>query len=457
MAADPSTSTRSPRLIRPIQLHPAQVIVVAFMGVVILGTGLLMLPISKQGPGGTGFTDALFHAASAVCVTGLSSVDTAEHWTRFGQATLLVLVQVGGIGIMTFASILGLVVARRLGLRTRLQTAHESNVVDQGDLRRVLWGVARISFSVEFVVAIMLMLRWWLGYNYDLGEAAWLGVFHSVGAFNNAGFALWSDSLTRFATDAWICLPVAGAVIVGGLGFPVLLELRRELRHRLHWTLNTKTVVAVTAVLLLVSTVFVTAVEWSNPKTLGALDPPARILAGFFQAVMPRSGGFNTVSIGDLQPTTWFGMDILMFIGGSPASTAGGIKVTTFAVIVFIVLSEIRGGGAVNMFGKRLPRSAQRQAITVVALTSAVIAIATMALMLLENFELDHALFEVTSAFTTTGLSTGVTSDLGTASKLMMVFLMFAGRLGPITLASAIALRRSDRLYQYPKERPIIG
>ncbi len=457
MAADSRLPNWFPRLTRPGPPHPAQVIVIAFTGVLIIGTALLMLPISKQGPGGTGFTDALFHAASAVCVTGLSSVDTATHWTGFGQAVLLLLVQIGGIGIMTFASILGLVVARRLGLRARLQTAHESNVVDQGDLRRVLWGVARISFSVELVVAAALTLRWWLGYEYGLGEALWLGVFHSVAAFNNAGFSLWSDSLMGFATDPWVCLPVAGAVIVGGLGFPVLLELRRELRHSLHWTLNTKTVIAATVVLLALSTVFVTAVEWSNPKTLGALDPPARLLAGFFQAVMPRSAGFNTVSIGDLHPTTWFGMDILMFIGGSPASTAGGIKVTTFAVIVFIVLSEIRGGGAVNMFGKRLPRSAQRQAITVVALTSFVIAVAAMVLMLLENFELDHALFEVTSAFTTTGLTTGVTPELGTASKLLMVFLMFAGRLGPITLASAIALRRSDRLYQYPKERPIIG
>ena len=442
---------------RALNLHPAQVIVVAFAGVVALGTALLMLPISRRGPGGTDFVDAFFHATSAVCVTGLSSVDTATHWTFFGQLVLIVLVQVGGIGIMTFASILGLVVARRMGLRTRLQTATETNVVDQGDLRRLLWGVARISFAVEIVVAIVLTLRWWLGYDEALLDAIWLGVFHSIASFNNAGFALWSDSLVGFATDAWICLPVAIAVIIGGLGFPVLLELRRELRTSLHWSLNSKIVVSTTVIVLIVSTVFVTAVEWSNPKTLGALDPPARMLAGFFQAVMPRSAGFNTVSIADMHPATWFGIDILMFIGGGPAGTAGGIKLTTFAVLVFIVVSEIRGEGAVNLFGKRLPESAQRQAITVAALFATVIAGGTMLLMLFDGFELDHSLFEVTSAFTTVGLSTGVTPDLSDASKILMIFLMFAGRLGPITVASAIALRRTDRLYQYPKERPIIG
>lgn len=442
---------------RFLQLHPAQVIVVAFSVVVALGTAALMLPIASVGAGGSHFSDALFHATSAVCVTGLSAVDTATHWTGFGQAVLLILVQVGGIGIMTFASILGLVVARRLGLKARLQTAHESNTVDQGDLRRLLWGVARISFTVEFFLAIVLTLRWWLGYDESFGHAVWLGVFHAIASFNNAGFGLWPDSLTRFASDPFICLPIAIGVILGSIGFPVLLELRRELRYTIRWSLNTKIVVVFSVGLLVLSTLFVTAIEWSNPKTLGALDPPARVLAGFFQAVMTRSAGFNSVPTSELEPATWFGMDILMFIGGGPAGTAGGIKVTTFAVLLMIAVSEIRGEGAVNLFGKRIPETAQRQAITVVALTSFVIAVGTMLLMLIDGFELDHSLFEVTSAFTTVGLSTGLTPELSAASKYLMVILMFAGRLGPITLASAIALRRTSRLYEYPKERPIIG
>ncbi|MBJ7470688.1 MAG: TrkH family potassium uptake protein [Solirubrobacteraceae bacterium] len=444
-------------LFRPRPLHPAQVISLAFATAGIVGTVLLMLPISRSGPGGTGFTDALFHATSAICVTGLSAVDTAEHWTGFGQAVLLVLVQVGGLGIMTFASILGLVVARRLGLRTRLQTTQESGIVDQGDLRRLLWGVARISLKVEILVAIALTLRWWLGYDERFVDALWLGVFHAVAAFNNAGFALWSDNLMGFVSDPFICLPIAVAVILGGLGFPVLMELRRQFRWSIWWTINTKIVISVSIALLVSSTIAITALEWSNPATLGQLDPAGRLLAGFFQAVNTRTAGFNSVDTAELNPATWFLMDALMFIGGGPAGTGGGIKVTTFAVLLLIVYAEIRGEGAVNVFGKRLPRSAQRQAITVAALAFTVISVATGLLMVIEGLDLDRSLFEAISAFTTTGLSAGVTGTLSDASKYVLVFLMFAGRLGPITLASAIALRSSNRLYEYPKERPIIG
>ncbi len=445
------------RLLRLPQLHPAQAIVAAFAGVVFLGTVLLMLPIATQGPGGSGLIDAFFHATSAVCVTGLSAVDTAEHWTVFGQAVLLVLVQVGGFGIMTFASILGIVVARRMGLRSRLQTAAESQTLNPGDLRRVLVGVAKISLTVELAVAFALMLRWWLGYDESIGRSIWLGVFHSVAAFNNAGFALFSDNLMGFVSDPLICVPLALSVIVGGLGFPVLMELRREFGRPLHWSLNTKIVVWVTIILLTGSTLLITALEWSNEGTLGPLDTPGKVLAGFFQAVITRTAGFNSVDIGQLHPETWFVMDILMFIGAGPAGTGGGIKVTTLAVLFFLVLTEIRGDGAVNLFGRRLPRSTHRQAITVVALAATVVVLATLVVMILEPVGLDQSLFEVISAFTTTGLTTGITDDLSGASKMLLVFLMFAGRLGPITLASAIALKRTSRLYEYPKERPIIG
>lgn len=439
------------------QLHPAQAIVVAFAAAVSLGTILLMLPISTPGPGGSSFLDALFHATSAVCVTGLATVDMASNWTGFGQAVILLLVQAGGLGIMTLASILGLVVARRIGLRSRLQTAAESQIVDQGDMRRVLWNVARISLAVEVSTATLLMLRWWLGYDESFGQAVWLGVFHAVMAFNNAGFALWSDNLIGFASDPWICLPICAAVIIGGIGFPVLMELRRELRSSVHWSLNTKIVLSFTAALLVVSTIVITAFEWNNPNTLGALDPPGRLLAGFFQAVQPRTAGFNSVDIGQLNPESWFAMDVLMFIGAGPASTSGGIKITTFAVLIVIVYTEIRGQGSVNMFGKRLPATAQRQAITVVALFATVIWVSTLAMMVLDDLALDRSLFEVISAFSTVGLSTGVTPDLSPASQVLVVFLMFAGRLGPVTLASAIALRRTNRLYEYPQERPLIG
>lgn len=229
-------------------------------------------------------------------------------------------------------------------------------------------------------------------------------------------------------------------------------------RHRRgRWTLNTTLVLITSASLLLVGTVWTLALEWSNPDTLGALDPPGRVLAAFFHSTVSRTAGFNSVDIGAMQPATLLGTDILMFIGGGPASTAGGMKVTTFAVLTAIVLSEVRGDGAANAFGKRIPRAAQRQAMTVAALGVFGVISGTMALMLLADVGLDRSLFEVTSAFATVGLSTGITADLPAAAKGVLIIMMFAGRLGPVTVASAIALRRQRRLYEYPKERPIIG
>ncbi len=436
---------------------PARAIVAAFAGAVAVGTVLLLLPVATAGPGRATFVEALFTATSAVCVTGHLVVDTPTYWSTFGQVVILVLIQVGGLGIMTMASLLGLLVSRRLGLRTRMTAATETRSVGTGDVRSVIAGVVRTSLLFEVVTSAFLAARLGLGYDEPPSRALWLGVFHGVSAFNNAGFALYSDSLTRFAADPWICLPIAVAVIAGGLGFPVLIQLRRELRCPRRWTLNTRMVLAATAVFLVGGTVFVTSLEWSNPATLGALDPPGRLLAGFFQAVMPRTAGFNTVEIGAMDHATWLGLVALMFIGGGPASTAGGIKLTTFSVLFFVIYAEVRGEGAVDAFGKRLPSAVQRQAITVALAAIAVVMTATLTLLILTDFDLDETLFEVVSAFSTVGLSTGVTARLPAAGQLVLVALMFIGRAGPITLATALALRYQTRLYERPKERPIIG
>ncbi|HEX8768261.1 MAG TPA: potassium transporter TrkG, partial [Jatrophihabitans sp.] len=260
-----------------------------------------------------------------------------------------------------------------------------------------------------------------------------------------------------FVADPWICLPVALASIAGGLGFPVLIQLRRDLAHPRFWTLNTRLVLAATGVLLVSGALFVTGMEWSNDDTLGKLSPGGRLLAGFFLSAMARTAGFNTVDIGALDPATWLGMDVLMFIGGGPAGTAGGLKVTTFAVLFFIIYTELRGDGAVNALGKRLPRSVHRQAITVALVSVAVVVLATLALLIMTEFTLDQVLFEVMAAFTTAGMSTGITPDLPLAGQLILVLLMFLGRVGPVILASGLALRRTTRLYELPKERPIIG
>lgn len=450
---------------RPFIRHPAQLVVVGFGGAVLLGTLLLLLPFARSGPGGASLLEALFTSTSAVCVTGLVVVDTPSYWSGFGEAVILGLIQIGGLGIMTLASLLGLLVARRMGLRTRMTAAAETKAVGLGDVGSVIKGVVAFSLLFEIVTAIALTLRFWWGYDESFGRAAYLGVFHAVSAFNNAGFALYTDSLMGFVDDPWICLPIAFAVISGGLGFPVILELRRHLRRKVRsergarnpWSLHLRLTVSSTLVLLVLGTVFVTAGEWDNPATLGSLDTPGRLLAGFFQAVMPRTAGFNTLDYSQMEQGTLLGTIVLMFIGGGSAGTAGGIKVTTFVVLFVAIYAEVRGEPNIIVADRRISDRTVRQALTVVLLAIAAVVSATLVLMELTDLATHEVLFEVTSAFATVGLSTGITAELPPAGQLILVGLMFLGRLGPITLVSALALRERHRLYELPEGRPIIG
>jgi potassium uptake TrkH family protein len=436
--------------------RPGRLIAAAFAATVIAGALLLSLPIATTAGTRAPLIDALFTATSALCVTGHVIVDTGTFWSPFGQVVILALIQIGGFGVMSLATLLGLLVARRLGLRTRLTAVNETHSVGIGDVRRVLRGVGTITLVVEASVAVLLTARFALAYNMPAGEAVWQGVFHAVSGFNNAGFALRADSLVAYVTDPWVCLPICAAIIIGGLGFPVVMELLRIRRPRL-WTLNTLTVVIGSAVLLVVGSVSLTVLEWTNPATLGALTPGQRLLAGFTAGVMPRTAGFNNIDISAMHPASWLVTDVLMFIGTGPAGTGGGLKITTFAVLLFIVIAELRGDTAVNMFNKRLPRSTHREALTVALVAVAVVVTATFSIMLMSAARLDQVLFEVISAFSTVGLSTGITADLPTGAQLVLIVLMFMGRLGPVALASTLALRRMSRLYELPKERPIIG
>ena len=440
----------------PRRLHPARAVVSGFLAAVAVGTLLLLLPISTSGRGATPL-EALFTTVSAVCVTGLTVVDTPVFWSPFGEAVILLLIQVGGLGIMLFASLIGLLLARKLSIRGRASAASETKSIGVHDVRGLVRGIAAITLIIEGAVAAVLFLVFWLRYGFSPAEAAWNAVFHAVSAFNNAGFALFSDNLMGFATDPLICLPLAAAIILGGLGFPVIFQLRKEFRTPLHWSMNTNIVVWATLVLLLGGTLYICAIEWNNPMTLGSMDVGSRILTGFFHSVQARTAGFNSVDIGQMHSETWLGLDILMLIGGGPAGTAGGIKVTTFAVLFFIIYTELRGETAVNIFGKRLSRAVHRQAITTALLAVAVVIVATMLLMLLTDLSLDRLLFESISAFATVGLSTGITATLPPAGQIILIVLMFLGRLGPLTLGTALVLRQRPLLYEFPKERPVIG
>ncbi len=443
------------RALRP--RHPAQVVTTAFALAVLASTVLLMLPVAAEDGHRTVFRVALFTATSAVCVTGLTVVDTASHWSTFGELVIAASIQIGGFGIMTLASLLGLLVSRRLGLRTRLLAQAETKSLQLGDVARVLRGVALVSLTVESLTATALWLRFWLGYDETPGRAAYLAVFHAVSAFNNAGFALWSNNLVPFVRDAWVCIPVALAVIVGGIGFPVLFELRRELATPRRWSVHTNVTLLTTALLLAAGTLAILLLEWRNPHTLGALDTRGKMLAGFFQSVMPRTAGFNSLDYGRMEGSTLLVTDVLMFIGGGSASTAGGIKVTTFMVLFFAIIAEARGDSTVDAFGRAIPTAAVRQALAVALLGVAAVVTATLLVQTLTRLALDPVLFEVVSAFATVGLSTGITPTLPPDVHYVLVVLMFLGRIGPITLVSALALRERQRLYRLPEERPVVG
>jgi potassium uptake TrkH family protein len=437
--------------------HPAQLVTVAFAAAIAVGTLLLWLPVSRAGPGGADVLTALFTATSAICVTGHIVVDTPTYWSRFGQVVILGLVQLGGFGIMTLASLVALFLSRKLGLRRRVVAQAETGALDLGDVRRVLLGVAAWTAMFEATAMVVLSGRFWLGYDEPVLHAAWLGLFHSVTAYNNAGFALWSDNLTRFVADPWISITVGVTVIAGGIGFPVLNELRRNLRRPKRWSLHTKLVLFATGGLLLLGMAAVLAFEWSNPDTLAPLDVPGKLLASFFQSVTPRTAGFNTIDYAAVNDTTLLVTDALMFIGTGPASTGGGIKVTTFALLGFVIWSEVRGEQDVVLFGRRSPDAAQRQALSVALVGVATVVAGTFGMLLLSDLPLSVLLFEVFSAFGTVGLSTGITAGLHDGAKGILIVLMFLGRIGPTTFGAAVVLRERRRLYRYPEERTILG
>ncbi|GAA0434558.1 potassium transporter Trk [Actinoplanes capillaceus] len=445
------------RMLEHVVRHPSRLVVAGFGVAVMVGWGLLMLPPATESGRGAGAVTALFTATSAVCVTGLVIEDTGSYWSGFGEAVILGLIQIGGFGIMTVASLLGLLVAGRMRMRLQLGAQAETKAMGVGDVRQVILGVLRISLLVEATVAVVLTWRFADGYGESWSHAAYLGLFHAVSAFNNAGFGLYPDSLMRFVGDPLICLPICVAVIIGGLGFPVLFELRRKLRTPRKWSLHTKVTLAMTVVLLAGGWLLITWAEWVNSATLGRLGVSGRLLAGFTTAVMPRTAGFNSVDLAQMNDVTLLVNDLLMFIGGGSGGTAGGIKVTTFALLGFVILAEIRGEPSVHVLGRNLPTGIQRQALTIALLGVGLVMAATLSLLALTPFDLNQVLFEVTSAFATVGMTTGITAQVGTAGHLVLIALMFIGRLGPVTAAAALALRHRNRRYELPEERTIVG
>lgn len=446
-------------------IRPERVMALGFFAVICIGTLLLSLPIAAVGRRSIGLLDAAFTATSAVCVTGLAVVDTGTVFSVFGKTVIILLIQVGGLGFMIFATLVMVALGRRISLRNRMLIRESMNASNlQGLVRLSLW-FCGIAMLIEFLGACLLSTR--LIPLYGVRDGILYSLFHAVSAFCNAGFDLFGNfqSLISFQRDPMVLLTLAGLIILGGLGFSVLAEclmFRRDFRKV---SLHTKLVLSVTAFLLLVGTVGILLLEWNNPKTLDAehLSAGDKIINSFFQATTLRTAGFASIDQAGLTDTSKLLSVILMFVGASSASTGGGVKITTASVVVLMVVSVIRGRENINLFGKQISQQQVRRALTIVVISLAIVLLCSCALSLSERdsgISMMDLVFEATSAFATVGLSSANTATLNTLSQMLLMPIMFFGRVGPLTLAFALASRMEsnpqNRLH-YPEEKIIIG
>ncbi|MGC1468220.1 MAG: potassium transporter TrkG [Sphingorhabdus sp.] len=445
------------RLVNLLFARPVQIVPVLFFFVSLLGALALSFPAATESGQGTPFVDAWFTAVSALCVTGLSTLDVPNHWSGMGELTILILIQLGGLGIMSASVLIVALFSRTMGFGIRRGLAAENSGITPGNVRPLLRIIVVFTITFEAAVAAWLCLWLWLGHGQALGEAGWNGLFHAVSSFNNAGFALWSDNLMGFRSDWLFLTPIMAAVVAGGIGYPVYRDMWTQ-RGWKRISLHGRLTLLGYAFLLIAGAVLFILLEWDNPETMGTLEPHAHVLNGLFQSVTSRTAGFNAVNIGGLTDQSLMLTSILMFIGGGSAGTAGGVKVATIVVILLIIWSEIRGKPDVEAFGRRIGEHNQRRAISVVALAALlVMSMGYLLVALSPHIAARDAMFEAVSAFTTTGLSTGVTAQFTDPGKYLLIFLMLVGRVGPITLFAALASRGKPVFYHYPKEEVLIG
>ena len=423
-----------------------------YAALILAGTILLMLPISAHAA--TGWYDALFTAASAVTVTGLVVVDTGTHFTAFGQLVIMVLIQLGGLGLMTFAVLVFALLGLHLPLRHQLILSEDLNQTDLGNLMWLVWLILRVVALLELIGFALLAVRFVPEFGWR--EGLWQALFHAVSAFNNAGFGLFSDSLSRWVGDPLINLVVPGLFIVGGIGYVVLADLGAKRRWR-PLTLHSKLMLSGTAVLIVWSMAAFLMLEWSNPATLGGLEGIGdRLWAGWFQAVTTRTAGFNTVEIGELRDSTALLVITLMVIGGGSTSTAGGIKVTTFVVLLLETIAFLKRRDVVSAFERSLPPGQLLKVMALLVISLLVIVTGLFIVLATNDQPFLDLTFEVASAFGTVGLSRGVTADLDPVGRAVIIVIMFVGRVGPLALGFFLATRTAPRV-RYPSGEVYLG
>jgi trk system potassium uptake protein len=444
------------------RLSAPQVLAASFAGLVLLGSALLALPASAAPGHDISFLDALFTATSAICVTGLIVVDTPEAFSTFGHVVILLLIQIGGLGYMTITTVLAAALGRSISLQERLTLQEALHVDTLEGLVRFALIVFKMTLAFEFAGAVLLTLRWWP----EFGAAgAWYAVFHSVSAFNNAGFALWPDSMMRWRGDVTVNVVMIALITCGGLGFFVLSELSRIRTRHIRLSIHTKIALTASFVLTTVGTAAFFLLERGNPRTLGALPWPEQLLAALFQSVTTRTAGFNSVDVGSMTHASLFLAMAFMFIGASPGGTGGGVKTTTFSITVAALWATVRGNADTTMFRRRIAVDLVGKAFFVCLISFLALNVVAGTLLVSEGRGLMDTLFETTSAFGTVGLSmaepgapVSLTAFYSPLGKVVVMLMMFAGRVGPMTLAVALAHRAAIRpKMRYPEGKVLIG
>jgi Trk-type K+ transport system membrane component len=448
---------------------PSRFAILVFTFLILVFTLLFSLPIATSDGERTQLADAFFTAVSVICVTGLATVDMASHWSLVGHIFVYIGVQIGAVGVLTLASILGLVISRRLGLRAKLIAASDSNplrahhgpvsesqAVRLGEVGNLLVTVALSLVVIEAGVAALLFPRMLID-GIPLWDAVWNSFYYSAMAFTNTGFTPNAEGLVRFENDYWFLSILMIGVFLGAVGFPVIYALQKQLLKPRLWSLHVKLTVVTTLLLLVMGAIAFIILEYNNPKTFGTLNASDTIFQSLFLSMMTRSGGFATIEIPDLNGSSLLVADMLMFIGGGSASTGGGIKVTTLAVLFLSAVAEAKGNPDMEAFGRRIPGDVSRVAVSVVLWGATIVAVSTVTLLHITKAPLDYVLFDVISAFGTVGLSTGLTADLPESGKYVLGLTMLLGRVGTVTLAAAVAASQTSKLFRRPEERPIVG
>ena len=451
---------------RPRELKPTQLLVLSFSSIIFVGTILLLLPQATVGDS-LSLVDALFTATSATCVTGLIVVDTGTKFTPFGQGVILTLIQIGGLGIMTFSTFFLFLFGKRISFREREIVSETLIPAPMRDIASLLKRVFKVTLILEGIGFLLLIYP--LSRTLPLKKALYHALFHSVSAFCNAGFCLYKTSFIEFQGDILVNLTLISLIILGGVGFIVLIDLgnffgNRRKGNPYSFTFHTKVVLTATAILILIGSTGFFLLEAKN--SLRASSPVEKVLISLFQSVTPRTTGFNTVDIGHLTNSTLFLLIILMFIGASPGSCGGGIKVSTFAVLIALAIAKLRGREEVHLFYRRIPPQVISKAVAIVFTSITVIILVTLILQVTELGYLPHpeskgafleTFFEVVSAFGTVGLSTGITPKLSTLGRILITIVMFVGRLGPLTVALAVAQQKPRGRFKYVTEEIMVG